>query len=84
MSNICGTTSTALTASATAAVLLAFFMSVATALWAMWTMLGAGFDSGWLQAALMLMLWMAAARSAYLCLVQHHGRPAPVNAAMAT
>jgi lipid A 3-O-deacylase len=67
MSNIRGTTSTALTASATLAGLLAFFVSVATALWAMWTMLGAAFDSDWFQVALTLVLWMAAVGAAQIC-----------------
>jgi hypothetical protein len=48
------------------------------AFWAMWTMLGAAFDSDWLQVALMLMLWTAAAGSSYLCLVQPHGRVKPL------
>jgi hypothetical protein len=65
MSNIRGATSTALTASA--AGLLAFFVSVATALWTMWTMLGAAFDSGWFQVAFTLMLWMAAVGAAQIC-----------------
>jgi hypothetical protein len=43
---------------------------VAIAFWAMWTMLGAAFDSDWLQVACMLILWTAAVGTAYL-LVPH-------------
>ena len=42
---------------------------VAIALWAMWTMLAAAFDSRWLHVALMLMLWLAAIGTTYLLLV---------------
>jgi hypothetical protein len=38
----------------------AFFVCGVIALWAMWTMLGAAFDSDWLQVARTLMLWTAA------------------------
>jgi hypothetical protein len=73
MVNIRRTKSTVLTAGATLAGLLALVW-VAIAFWAMWTMLGAAFDSDWLQAALMLMLWTTAVGTAYLCLAPPHGR----------
>jgi hypothetical protein len=64
MANIGGTTSAVLTASATLAGLLPFVLSVVIAFWAMWTVLDATFDSDWLQVALTLMLWIAAAGAA--------------------
>jgi hypothetical protein len=48
---------------------VAFFMCLAIASWAMWTTLGAAFDSDWLQVARTMMLWTAAVGTAYLCLV---------------
>jgi hypothetical protein len=39
---------------------------VAVAIWAIWTMLGAVFDSDWLQGACMLMVWTAAVGTTYL------------------
>ena len=59
-------------AGATLAVRLALVW-VAIAFWAMWTMLGAAFDSDWLQVAFMLILWTAAVGSSYL-LVLPRGR----------
>jgi lipid A 3-O-deacylase len=64
MANICGTTSAVPTSRATLGDLLAFFSSVAIAFWAMWTMLGAAFNSDCLQIALTLMLWIAAVGAA--------------------
>jgi hypothetical protein len=64
MANTSRTKSAVLTAGARLAGLLAFFACGVIALWAMWTMLGAAFDSDWLQVALALMLWMAAVGAA--------------------
>jgi lipid A 3-O-deacylase len=64
MAYIRGITSTVLTAGATLAGLPAFFVCGTIAFWAMWTMLGAAFDSDGLQVALTLMLWMAAVGAA--------------------
>jgi lipid A 3-O-deacylase len=64
MANIQRITSTVPTARATLAGLLAFLACVAIAFWAMWTMLGAAFDSDWLQVALTLMLWLVAVGAA--------------------
>jgi hypothetical protein len=67
MANIRRTTSTVPTAAVGArlAGLLAL-VCVATAFWALWTMLGAALDSDWLQVACMLMLWTAAVGTIYL------------------
>jgi hypothetical protein len=51
----------------------AVFVCLAIALWAMWTMLGAAFDSDWLEVARTLMLWTAAVGTTHLCLVPPNG-----------
>jgi hypothetical protein len=67
MANIHRTTLTVPTAAAgaTLAGRLALVW-VAIAFWAMWTMLGAAFNSDWLQVACMLVLWTAAVGTTYL------------------
>jgi hypothetical protein len=67
MANIRRTTSTVPTTAAgtTLAGLLAL-VCVATTFWALWTMLGAAFESDWTQVTCMLMLWTAAVGAIYL------------------
>jgi lipid A 3-O-deacylase len=64
MANFRGTRSTILNASATLTGLLAFSVCVAIAFWAIWTILGAAFDSDWFRVALALMLWITAVGAA--------------------
>jgi hypothetical protein len=72
MANIRTTKSTVATAGATLAGLLVL-VCVATAFWAMWTMLEAVFDGDWLQVAWMLMLWTAAVGTIYLLVPPQDG-----------
>jgi len=69
MPDIRRTESTVLTGAARATIPGLGFMCVATAFWAMWTMLVAAFDSDWLKVALTLMLWTVAAGASHLCLI---------------
>jgi hypothetical protein len=78
MANIHRTTSTVLAADAGATLIgLMTLVWVAIAFWAMWTMLGAAFDSDWLQVACMLILWTSAVGTTYL-LVPHRAGLKPL------
>jgi hypothetical protein len=67
MANFQRTTSTVPTAAAGATLArLLTLVWAAIAFWAMWTMLGAAFDSDWFEVTFMLMLWTAAVGTIYL------------------
>jgi hypothetical protein len=67
MANIQRTASTVPAAAAISKLVgLLVALCVAAAVWAIWTMLGAAFDSDWLQVACMLIVWTAAVGTTYL------------------